>query len=414
MTTKSQSGKIYDIAIAGAGAAGLALACLLAGAGFSVALIDPAPPPHARQAKAAPSGRTVALMNSGLNILKAAGLQAPEKYGTALRVMRILDESLPGSGRLEARFDSADMGLTQYGFNIPNDALIEALYERASSCGELTILPGESYDRMTAGAAHCDIMLKSGAVLQARVLAGADGRNSAVRESCGIGVKKHDYGQSAITCLISHARPHENVSTEFHRPAGPLAFVPMPGHISSIVWVERTARAGEILRLRKEEFIAALEKAAGDILGPLQLESPPSCWPLCAMTAERLTAPRTALIAEAAHVMSPITAQGLNLSLRDVAALAEVLTDAARAGVDIGSPAVLKTYESRRKLDTAIRTQGVDTMMRLVSTEHGLVKALRRAGLRAVAGIPPLKGFAMEHGLAPEADKGRLAKGLPL
>jgi 2-octaprenyl-6-methoxyphenol hydroxylase len=227
-------------------------------------------------------------------------------------------------------------------------------------------------------------------------------------------VKKHDYGQSAITCLIGHSRPHENISTEFHRSGGPLAFVPMNGNSSSIVWVERTGRAEEILRLKKEEFIAALESASGNDLGRLTLESPPTSWPLCAMKAEALSAPRAVLMAEAAHVLSPITAQGLNLSLRDVAALAEVLTDAARAGADIGSSAVLELYTRRRMPDMTIRAQGVDGLMRLVSSEHGLIKALRRTGLKAVSGIAPLKSLAMHHGLAPAVDEGRLIQGRPL
>ncbi|MCD8498291.1 MAG: FAD-dependent monooxygenase [Alphaproteobacteria bacterium] len=303
------------------------------------------------------------------------------------------------------------MGLEQYGFNIPGDVLVSALYEHATTRPGLDIIFSDSFTESLVEGSQINVVLKSGTSLSARLLVGADGRNSAVREDAGITVKKHDYGQSAITCLISHTRVHDNISTEFHRPAGPLAFVPMPGNTSSIVWVERTDKVDEILRLKKNEFTALLEKLSGSFLGALTLESPPASWPLCAITAGNLTAPRTALIAEAAHVMSPITAQGLNLSLRDVAALAEVLTDAARAGIDIGSTAVLDSYARRRLPDMTIRTQGVDGMMRLVSTEHGLIKALRRTGLKAVSGIPPLKNLAMHHGLAPAIDRGRLSKG---
>lgn len=407
---KIQSCPHYNVAIAGAGVAGLTLACLLAEAGLSVVLIDPAEKPVA----AKPSGRTVALMNASLNILKAAGLQTPENLGNPLRIMKIIDDSAARRDPLESSFAASDMGLPQYGFNIPGDPLVKALHDRAQTLPSLTIRNGQSFERQTLSAGHIEITLKSDENFAAQILVGADGRKSAVRESCGIGVKHHDYGQSAITCLIGHSRPHLDTATEFHRSSGPLAFVPMKGNFSSVVWVEHTEKAEALLKLRQEEFRTALEKASAGILGTITLETPPEMWPLCSIQAERLSAPRVALIAEAAHVLSPITAQGLNLSLRDVAALAETVVDAARAGIDIGSAAILKIYEGRRKVDTASRVAGVDTMMRLVSVENGFLKNLRRTGLQVVATLPPLKSFAMEQGLAPTIDQGRLAQGKAL
>lgn len=406
-----------DIAIAGAGAPGLTLGLLLAGAGLDVVVIDPAP--AAPPANAAPSGRTVALMNSSLNILKAAGMTSPEPLGQPMRTMRILDASAPGGKMLEAAFNATEIGVGQFGFNIPNAALMSVLYGLAHKAKGLSIHQGVRFKSCRPNGRWMDVELENGPALHCRLLVGADGRNSAVREASGIKASHHDYGQNAITFLIGHSRPHDFTSTEFHRPGGPLAFVPMPdapdgSHRSSIVWVERTEKAEALLRLKKDELIQTLEAESNGILGKLSLESPPESWPLAALKSEALIAPRTALVAEAAHVLSPITAQGLNLSLRDVAALAEEVTDAARAGSDIGGTAILDRYARRRRADMQSRVRGVDGLMRLVSTEHPALRGLRRTGLAAVSNLPPLKALAMQHGLAPTLDEGRLAAGQPL
>ena len=222
-------------------------------------------------------------------------------------------------------------------------------------------------------------------------------------------LKKYD--QSAITCLINHSRSHSNTSTEFHRENGPMALVPLPGNQSSVVWVEKTETAQDLIKLKKQDFEQTLQDKTQDILGGITLEVGPECWPLCSIQAESLTASRVALIAEAAHVMSPITAQGLNLSLRDVAALAESIVDAARLGLDIGSQSVLRTYEKRRRIDIETRVFGVDTMNHVVSTDILGLKRLRRAGLKSLDTLYPLKTLAMQVGLAPRIDQSRLAKG---
>jgi 2-octaprenyl-6-methoxyphenol hydroxylase len=188
----------------------------------------------------------------------------------------------------------------------------------------------------------------------------------------------------------------------------------MDGNTSSVVWIEPSERADKFMRLKKDEFTQALQEQAHNMLGAILLESNPECWPLRTLKAKRLTAPRAVLMAEAAHVLSPITAQGLNLSLRDVAALAETIVDAARAGLDIGSTSVLNTYENRRRVDINTRVFGVDGMNKIVSTNRDALKGLRRAGLKTLDSITPLKKIAMRIGLAPEIDNGRLAKGQKL
>ena len=243
------------------------------------------------------------------------------------------------------------------------------------------------------------------------MLVGVDGKKSKVRQIAGIECNIKDYDQSAITCIVAHSRSHNDTATEFHRPAGPLAFVPLPGNRSSVVWIEPKERAEQIIRLRKNECTTALQDAGNSILGALELQSTPEAWPITSLKADQLTAPRAAIAAEAAHVMSPVTAQGLNLSLRDIAALAETIVDAARAGLDIGSETVLNKYERRRIPDIRTRVFGVDSMNTIIKTEFGFIRGLRRSGLKTVSSVPPLKKFAMRHGLAPDIDAGRLMKG---
>lgn len=407
MATKKP--KEYNLIISGAGIPGLTLSLLLADLGLDIALLDPFPPKPLKDTAA--SGRTVALMQSSLNVIKATGIwDALKLLSNPLETMRIIDDSAFKQDEIEAPFEAIDIGLDQFGFNIPNNHLRAALFEKAKTHKAITIY-AQKLTRLDLSNRAATATLEDGKSLTAPLIVGADGRGSAVREQSGIGLKTKDYGQSAITCLINHSKSHKNVSTEFHRPGGPLAFVPLPGNQSSVVWVEKTARAEEIIRLKKSEFEQALQKHSKNILGGLTLEAGPEIWPLISLHASALIATRTALVAETAHVMSPITAQGLNLSLRDVATLAEIIADAARLGLDIGSDTILKKYEKRRNLDITTRVMGVDGMMRFVSQDIEGIKRIRRAGLKAVHTIPALKRLAMHHGLSPSLDVGRLASG---
>jgi 2-octaprenyl-6-methoxyphenol hydroxylase len=395
-----------DIVLSGGGLAGLTLGILLGRAGLNTHLIDIAPPP----ANEAPSGRTVALMENSLNIIRAAGIwDAVKDHAAPLETMRIVDDS-SAMGRTQVDFHASDIGMNQFGHNIPNNVMRGALYEAAKKTKNLTLHVPDALQTYTVENG-VTATLKSGKEIAASLIIGGDGRNSLVRKISAIDVSEHDYKQSAITCLIAHSRSHNNIATEFHRPGGPLALVPMPGNISSVVWIEPTERANGIMRLKKQEFTAALQIETRDILGAITLESNPECWPLKTLKAKTLTAPRAVLMAEAAHVISPITAQGLNLSLRDVAALAETLVDAARAGMDIGLPAVLNKYEKRRRVDINTRVFGVDGMNKIVSVDANAIKGLRRAVLKTLDNVQPLKNIAMKMGLAPEIDAGRLARG---
>lgn len=399
-----------DVVIIGGGIAGLALAAILGRTGIGVHLVEPFPPPALKDVK--PSGRTVALMESSLNIVRATGVwDKIAERSTPLRIMRIIDDSRPGQDSIDIEFPASDIGLEQFGFNISNAELRSALYETVRDIPKITRHVPQKLSTYTALDHSVTLALDDGTTIQAALLVGADGRNSAVREQAGIQCKTHEYGQKAITCLINHSRAHDNTSTEFHRPAGPLALVPLPGNQSAVVWVEDEARADALIALRKDEFTQTLQNLSKDILGGITLETGPECWPLSSIKAKTLTAPRVALIAEAAHVMSPITAQGLNLSLRDVATLAETIADAMRVGLDPGHRIILDKYLRRRRIDVNTRVFGVDSMNRIVSTDTDLLKGLRRGALKTIDSIPAFKKMAMRTGLAPQLDLGRLAKG---
>lgn len=432
--------KQTDIAIIGGGIAGLSLAILLGDIGIHVALVEPHPP--APFDKTERNGRTIALMENSINIIKATGIWdkiAPLSH--PIETMRVIDNSIASKPPTQSDFPASDIGQDQFGYNIPNAHLRAALYERAQDITSITLhanaalkdiapLPtnhprdkdeyknhahssNTNHNRKLSHYVNIILNNESGSEinLQTKLLVGADGRNSKTRELLNIADKQNPYGQTAITCIINHSNAHENISTEFHYPSGPLAIVPLPGNQSSIVWVEQDNRADDIMKLKKTDFTQMLQDKMNSILGGITLEHGPTSWPLTSIKAKTLTAPRTALIAEAAHVLSPITAQGLNLSLRDVAALAELIADNMRVGLDPGSDTLLKTYESRRRFDINTRVFGVDGMNRFVSTKSAPLKELRRAGFKAMDALPPLKTFATKQALAPAIDQSRLAKG---
>lgn len=400
MKKKPEKAEIFDVLIAGAGAAGLALAVLLGQKGCRVAVIDKAPAP-APFVKTKPSGRTVALMQSSAALLREAGVwERLLPHGGAMHTMRLIDDSgprlLPGA---KLDFQAGEAGFESFGLNIPVSFLRAALWEKAQEFKTIDLVPETGLTDFTTGPAAITARTDDGRSLTAALLVGADGAKSLVRERAGIPCRVRDYGRKAITCLIRHSRPHLNVSTEFHRPSGPFALVPLPGQTSSIVWVEPDAQADAILALPKDAFAAALQEKTGGLLGDVTPESAPEVWPLRALRTARLTAPRIALIAEAAHTMSPITAQGLNLSLRDVGDLARILGESRTLGLDPGNPAVLERYEKARRADILTRTAGVDTLMRLVGADHRLPRLIRRGAFQAVSLIPPLKRISILYGM---------------
>ncbi|MCB1556600.1 MAG: FAD-dependent monooxygenase [Alphaproteobacteria bacterium] len=399
-----------DVLIAGGGMAGLTLGCLLGGTGLSVLIAEPKTPPQT----VAPGTRTVALFGGSINILKAAGIwDEIAQHSARMETMRIIDDT--GSAPVTLSFDASEIGEECFGYNIPHHGLYPALLSRAKALKTVTLLTGSGVQDYQIENGHSLATLTNGQTIRAALIAGADGRHSRVREVAGLPCRLHDYGQRAMTAVIAHTKPHDHISTEFHRPGGPFALVPLPddkdNHCSSVVWVEREIDAKSLLSLDPKDFERALQERTNDILGAIRLLQGPDSWPLQWSVARKLTAPRVAILAESAHTFTPLGAQGLNLSLRDVATLAETLVDAAKTGADIGSALVLGRYERRRRLDVLTRVGGVNAFNRLVSNDMAATRLMRRMGMKTLDHLPPLKRFAMQRGLISAPDEGRLAKG---
>lgn len=396
--------------IIGGGIAGLTLAGLLGKIGLNSVIIDNGS--LVTDDAVEKSSRTVALMNTSLHVLDAIGLkQDIRNIGTQLKQMRLKDDGNPALPIKQVDFPASNIGLSQFGYNVPNLALKQMLQRHVKALKSVTFLPETALDDYHVKDNKVHARLSDGQNVTADIIIGVDGRNSKVRSGAGITVKEHEYGQSAITCVISHSKSHDNTSTEHHRAGGPFTIVPMEGNQSAIVWVEKTDEAARLLALPKDLFVKTIQDNSHSIIGEVKLENNPESWPLKTLRATKLTAPRIAIAAEAAHVMSPIGAQGLNLSLRDIATLAECITDTARVGGDIGSQSTLRAYESRRKMDVLTRVEGIDTFNKAVSNNVALIRMLRRAGLTSLDALPPLKQFIMHQGLAPNMDEGRLMRG---
>jgi 2-octaprenyl-6-methoxyphenol hydroxylase len=277
----------------------------------------------------------------------------------------------------------------------------------------VTHLPGaEVVAQSTDGVA--EVTLADGRTLTGRILVGADGRRSGTAQRAGIRRTGWDYGQTALVCAIAHERPHDGIAHQFFMPAGPLAILPLPGNRSSIVWSERTERAAEIAALDDDAYLEALRPAFGDFLGKIELAGERYSYPLSLSIAERFVADRLALVGDAAHGVHPIAGQGLNLGLRDVAALAEVLTEAKRRGEDIARTDVLARYQTWRRFDTTAMAVATDAFNRLFSNDNAALRTLRDLGMGAVQAVPGLRRRFIREAAGLTGDVPRLLQGKAL
>jgi len=386
---------MHDVVVVGAGPAGLAMALGLAGRGISTALVT--------GPDRAVDHRTTALLDGSVKILEGFGLWerlAPK--AAPLRDMRIADATRRLVRAPEVTFRAAEIGLDAFGYNIENDPLRLTLLELALQQPALR-LARTSLTTLTVAEDAARLELADGSRLAARLVVGADGRASTVRASAGIGVSTHAYPQVAFTAIVRHTRPHEDTSTEFHTETGPFTLVPLPGDRSSIVCVVSEREAIRLLGLNDAALSRELEARASSILGRFEVEEGRGAFPLSAETADRLTAPRIALIAEAAHIMPPIGAQGLNLGLRDVAELAEQVTQAAASGRDAGAPELLERYARARRTDIDGRMRAVDVLNRTLLSDFVPIQSVRGFGLYLLDRIGPLRRTIMRLGVGSRA-----------
>jgi 2-octaprenyl-6-methoxyphenol hydroxylase len=391
----------YEIGVVGAGPAGLAAALGLARLGLRVVIISVRP--------GQPDNRTAALFTGSVQLLRNLGAWDDcRSAGEALTAIRIVDDMGALLRAPEVLFTAAEVGLDAFGTNVPNAALIDALARRAHAADTITLTETVAVTDLVIAPDNVEVRLADGTRLTVRLVVGADGRNSLCRRAAWIEARRWSYEQSALTCTFSHQRPHDGVSTEFHRPAGPLTVVPAPGRASSLVWVERPAVARRLADLDETAFRGALETRLQGLLGPVGEIGARGLFPLSGLTAEVAGANRVALVGEAAHVIPPIGAQGLNLGFRDAAMLADCVGDALQASGDVGGPETLSAYARARRADIASRAWSIDLLNRSLVSGLLPVQLMRGLGMHALKAIKPLRRIAIREGLAPSFATPRL------
>lgn len=396
MTSTNRLNKT-DILISGGGIPGLMAALFLAGKGLQVTVIDPATDKLKQKPDA--GCQTTAFMNGSVALLKKAGVwESCQGDSAPLETLRIIDSSAKRQDSVIADFNAADIDKPQFAMNIPNNLVLYALLQQTRANKNIKLIAAK-LSGLALDETRAEALLDNGDTVHAKLVIGADGRNSAVREQAGIDAHTKEYGQKAITCLLRHSKPHGNVSTEFHRPTGPFTIVPLPDNRASIVWVDNDEAADQYMAMNKTAFLQTLQDKTNGVLGEVALENGPQSFPLVLLKARRLVTNRVALTAEAAHVLHPMGAQGLNLSLRDVAALVDTIQNAMKLGLDYGSMVVLEKYEKQRQHDIKGRVMGTDGLVQMLCTHSFFLQAMRRKGLKAANTITPLKKFLMHEGL---------------
>ena len=398
-----------DVVIAGAGLAGLSLAVVLKhalGPSFRVIVADPV---LAEAPK--PDGRASAFAAAGCRMLETVGAWA----AIATEAQPIVDMVVTDSRTTDVvrpvflTFDGEVAPGEPFAHMIPNVAVITALWHRAQALGVDLMATG--IETVTAGPDGATVLLADGSSLEASLVAACDGGRSRLREAAGIQTVGWGYGQSGIVCTVAHEHDHNGRAEEHFLPAGPFAILPMTGRRSSIVWTEESARAERLCALPRVLFQDELEGRFGFKLGTVEVLDQPRAYPLGLKVARSFIADRLALVADAAHVIHPIAGQGINLGFRDIAALAECIADAARLGLDVGSPEVLERYQRWRRFDTVLMGAATDGLNRLFSNGSDPLRFVRDLGLGLVDRMPGLKRFFIRQAAGMTGDVPRLLKG---
>lgn len=401
MADKSQ----YHIIVAGGGPAGLAAACLLAKEGLKVTCVTGDP------ARRQPDPRTVALMQPTIRLLRHIGIwpAALQAEACALKKLKLVDDTGSLIAAPTVTFSADEIRADAFGWNIPVERLSAALEQFAGASGiELIDADAESY--RVAGD-HCEVRLKDGDTLTGHVTVAADGRASRLRATAGISTIDWSYDQVAIAASFDHSAAHHDISTEFHKSAGPLTTVPMPGNRSSLVWMEKPGIAEELMALPDDRFAKRLQLETHGELGLISNVGPRRSFAMRGLTASVFARNRLMLVGEAAHVVPPIGAQGLNLSMRDAAFAVQLITDAIGRGDDPGAAKTTETYDAERRRDVLPRQAVVHTLNSSLLTQLAPFHALRAIGLTAISQIGPMRDRVVREGLAPQRGLPRIMRG---
>ena len=408
----------YDIVIAGAGLTGAAFALAAAQAQLKVVMIDPQP--FSDQLAPTFDGRSTAVAFSTFRMLDALGLgESLRPHACRMDHILVTDGRRPGAASRSAspaflRFDADEIGGRTggepLGYMVENRRIRAALAEAVTRAGIAVRAPA-SVASVETDAGKATVTLADGSTLIAPLVVGAEGRGSAVRRAAGIETVGWGYGQSGVVATVRLGRDHGNVAHEYFLPSGPFAILPLTDQRASLVWTE-TERRGEALRDASDDaFHAHLMRRFGEFLDGVTIEGPRFVYPLSLSLAEKLVAPRIALIGDAAHGVHPVAGQGLNMGLKDAAALTEVLAEAARLGEDMGSETVLERYARWRRFDNAALAAGFDAFVRLFSNDIAPVRLARDLGMAAVNRIGPLRRAFMQEAGGATGDLPRLLRG---
>ncbi len=390
-----------DILISGGGVAGLTAAAAFGTAGFNVICVDPAPPITERDAAGADL-RTTAFLQPARDFLDRAGIWnklAP--HASPLQIMRIVDAGgETPEPRLTKDFNAADIGDLPFGWNLPNWLLRREMTARLAELPNVDFRPGTGTARVFTRSRQALVTLSDGTKVEAKMIIAADGRGSPVREALDIPVKTTRYGQKALAFAVTHPIPHENVSTEVHRSGGPFTLVPLPDRdgvpSSAIVWMEDGPEVARLAALPEADFNAEMTTRSCGLYGPLTLASQRTVWPIISQMAERMYGERTTLVAEAAHVVPPIGAQGLNMSLGDLRVLLNLAVEAPHL---IGEVSMLESYHKARHSEVRARVAGVDLLNRTSQIEAQPLRDARAMGLNALYSVAPVRKTMIQLGL---------------
>lgn len=396
----------HDVLIVGGGFVGGALGCALAGAGLSCLVIDHDDP--SAQLDAGFDGRSSAIAAAPRRLLRRLGIwQHVEEKATPIEDIRVAD----GSSPFFLHYDHTDLGEEPLGHMVENRHLRQAVLASMKTVPRLHHLAPAEAVALDQGDSRVRLTLKDGRTVEAPLVIGCDGRGSWLRSAAEIPLTKWSYEQVGIVCTVRHERSHDNVAHEHFLPSGPFAILPLTDNRSSIVWTEKANLAPALLALPDNAFLEELSWRFGEFLGKLEVTGPRWSYPLSLQFAQRITDRRVALAGDAAQAMHPIAGQGLNLGLRDVAALAEVVVDARRLGLDIGAGKVLDRYASWRRFDSHLMLALTDGLNRLFSNDVAPVRVARDVGLAAVEHMAPLKAYLMRHAMGEAGSLPRLLKG---